>query len=66
MGDRWGAMSKLSSDFPERIAMAAAAADSGMSSNHLQGAGILLRTIRKGDGASFPERGDLCVVRIFQ
>jgi hypothetical protein len=44
--------------------MAALLVDSGMSSTNLQGPGILLRTIKEGDGVTFPERGDLCVVRI--
>jgi hypothetical protein len=44
--------------------MAAPLVDSVMSSTNLQGPGILLRTIREGDGVTFPKRGDLCVVRI--
>jgi hypothetical protein len=32
--------------------------------SHLQGPGVLLHTIRKGDGIIFPKKGDLCVVRV--
>jgi hypothetical protein len=44
--------------------MAAPLVDAAMSSTNLQGPGVLLRTIREGDGVTFPQRGDLCVVRI--
>lgn len=30
--------------------------------NHLQGAGVLIRTLRKGDETSYPQRGDVCHV----
>jgi hypothetical protein len=32
-------------------------------SNDLSGAGVLIRTIEKGDGTTFPANGDSCLVR---
>ena len=51
---------------PQPAAAAAAALPASAQHNIItnkKGPGILLRTLKKGDGNRFPQKGDMCLVR---